>query len=109
MRFMPRFNIFPGLAWVCLLVMALWVAAPVYSEESGGYITAVNAIDRVIEVDGTAYKLSDQAEIIDGAAEDATQPTIIRITELQVGTYVQFTTSSNVIQSLRVFENGPPS
>jgi len=109
MRFMPRFDAFHGSVWVCLLVLTLWIAAPVYAEESGGYITAVHVIDRVIEVDGAAYKLSDQAEIVDGAAEDATQPTIIRITELNVGYYVQFTTSSNVIQSLRVFENGPPS
>lgn len=109
MRFMPRFDTFHGSMWACLLVMALWVAAPVYAEEVStsvvGQITAVDGVGRVIEIEGARYTLAAQTEIKSASSET---PKVMSIADLKVGQYVEFKASGNVIQSLGVFENGLP-
>lgn len=109
MRFMPRFDAFRGPVWVCLLVLTLWVAAPVCAEEVStsvvGQITAVDGVRRAIEIEGDRYTLAAQTEVKSASRET---PKVMSIADLKVGQYVEFKASGNVIQSLGIFENGPP-
>ncbi|CDH45109.1 hypothetical protein [Candidatus Contendibacter odensensis] len=108
MRFIQRFDTCRGSVWVCLLVVALLVATPLHAEEVFsvvGQITAVDVVGRAIEIDGARYTLAPQAEIKNASSE--TQQAM-NITDLKVGQYVKFTASGNIIQNLRIFNNGPP-
>lgn len=108
MRFIQRFDTCRGSVWVCLLVVALLVAAPLHAGEAFsvvGPITAVDVVGRAIEIDGARYTFGPQAEIKNASGE--TQKAM-SIADLKVGQYVEFTASGNVIQNLRVFDNGPP-
>ena len=109
MRFIQRFDACCRSVWVCLLVVALLVAAPLHADEASsvaGSITAVDVIGRTIEIDGARYTLALQAEIKNASSEPQQA---MSIADLKVGQYVKFTAIGNVIQNLRVFENGPPA
>lgn len=108
MKFVPRFNLSREFLWTCLLVIALIILAPLHTSQASeisGEITAVDVIGRVIEVNGTRYTLALQAEIKSASSET---PKKMSIADLRAGQYADFEASGSVIQSLRVFEEGPP-
>jgi hypothetical protein len=110
MRFIQRFDICRRSVWLCLLVVALLISAPLYASHAvvssvGGEITAIDVIGRVIEIGGTRYTLASQAEIHRASSET---PKALSIDDLKAGQYVEFEVSGTIIQSLRVFEQGRP-
>ena len=108
MKFIPRFDFSRKSFWMALLVVALLVSAPLYTSQASeisGEITAVDVVGRAIEVNGTRYTLVLQAEIKSASSETLKK---MSIADLRAGQYAEFEVSGSVIQSLRVFEEGPP-
>mgnify|MGYP001768005974 CR=1 FL=1 len=105
MKFAQHFGFSRQSLWMGLLMAVLLISTPLYAADeaapvSGGTITAIDAISRVIEIDGVPYTLALQAEIKD---ETSDPPKAMRITELQVGQYVNFEANDKLINKLSAF------
>lgn len=109
MKFIPCFGFSRQSLWMTLFVAVLLVSSvPLYASQAtsiSGEITAIDVIERAIEVDSVRYTLAQGAAIKNASSETEQ---ILSIADLKVGQYVEFESSSNVIQSLRVFEQGRP-
>jgi hypothetical protein len=107
MKFAPCFDLSRPFLWMSLLVVTLLISAPLYAGEaapvSGGTIEEIDIMGRVIKIDGTSYTLALQAEIKDATSDP---PKAMRITELQVGQYVNFEASNKLIHKLSAFLEG---
>lgn len=106
MKFIRRFDFSRQSLWMSLLAVALLISTPLYAADeaapvSGGTITAVDAISRVIEIDGAPYTLALQAEIKEATNDP---PKAISIADLHVGQYVNFEASNKLINKLSAFE-----
>ena len=90
--------------WIYLFVLAILISAPLHVTQASGLagrITAINVIERIIEIDGQQYKTAPQVDLQKISNETKE---IISIADLQVGDYVELEVDGNLIQSLRFFD-----
>lgn len=91
--------------WMMLLIILL-VSAPLNASETSinsfsGKITGISVKQRVVEVDGNRYTLAQGAEIKNVSSQTRR---IEKIPDLEVGQYIKFEFTGDIIKSLNVID-----